>query len=157
MVFGLKKKKPSSSQDNIYPPDTVNITTSNGKNGDDSTNSEESSTVETGPPKKPISFCAAVLKALRKNILLILTITSVCFGIGLGFLLRATTHLSPKVTPYFGYPGELFLRGLKFIILPLVASSLICGIAGLGLQKTGTLKKQAQLGLKVFQLSILMN
>lgn len=120
MVFGRKKK--SSSQDKIFVP-----VASSG-------NFEDLPL----PPPVPLTCGQKVLKALRKNVLLILTIVSVTFGIGLGFLLRATTNIGPQYIPYFGYPGELFLRGLKFIILPLISSSLICGISGLGLQKTGT-------------------
>lgn len=125
MVFGRKKK--STSQDKIVTDSAEPV---------ESQFTDSNDPLEPPPPK---SCGAKVVLALRKNILLILTVASVSFGIGLGFLLRATTNLSPKVIPYFGYPGELFLRGLKFIILPLVASSLICGISGLGLQKTGTL------------------
>lgn len=129
MVFGRKKK--NSTEEKIIPVETEQ--TSNNEISNASIESNEA------PPPVKKSCGAFVLKALRKNILLILTIASVSFGIGLGFLLRATTHLPARTLPYFGYPGELFLRGLKFIILPLVASSLICGISGLGLAKTGTL------------------
>lgn len=133
MVFGRKKKNTPDDKINVYPTQTKITPNENISTSDENSNDDEKS--PTPPP--PRSCGAYILKALKKNILLILTISSVCFGIGLGFLLRATTHLPPNTLPYFGYPGELFLRGLKFIILPLVASSLICGISGLGLQKTG--------------------
>ena len=46
---------------------------------------------------------------------------------------------------YFGFPGELFLRMLKFLILPLIGSSLITGIAGLGTAKAGKVAGRALL------------
>lgn len=124
MVFGRKGK--SSSQDKIIP------------------SLPEFNQYDPSPPP-PATTGSKILKALKNNILLILTILSVIFGIGLGFLLRATTHIGPKASQYFGYPGELFLRGLKFIILPLISSSLICGISGMGLQKTGKVAIRAVL------------
>jgi solute carrier family 1 (high affinity glutamate transporter) protein 1 len=83
------------------------------------------------------------VKQLKDNILLLLTVISVIFGIGLGFILRANTNFSPPVKNYFGFPGEIFLRSLKFLILPLISSSLITGIAGLGTQKTGKVAARA--------------
>lgn len=62
-----------------------------------------------------------------ENLLLILTIVAVALGVGLGFLIREVTNLNKGEIAYFGFPGEMFLRGLKFIILPLISSSLITG------------------------------
>ena len=93
--------------------------------------------------KAPRTCRQILVKQLKDNILLILTVISVIFGIGLGFILRAKTNFSPPVKAYFGFPGEIFLRSLKFLILPLISSSLITGIAGLGTQKTGKVAARA--------------
>ncbi|ELU13526.1 hypothetical protein CAPTEDRAFT_81133, partial [Capitella teleta] len=40
---------------------------------------------------------------------------------------------------YLGYPGELFMRMLKLIIIPLVVTSLIAGMASMPSKATGKL------------------
>uniref|UniRef100_A0A2K5WWJ3 Amino acid transporter n=1 Tax=Macaca fascicularis TaxID=9541 RepID=A0A2K5WWJ3_MACFA len=66
----------------------------------------------------------------RRNGLLILSVLSVIVGCLLGFFLR-TRHLSPQEISYFQFPGELLMRMLKMMILPLVVSSLMSGLASL--------------------------
>nr|XP_058894169.1 excitatory amino acid transporter 5 isoform X1 [Kogia breviceps] len=66
----------------------------------------------------------------RRNGLLILSVLSVTVGCLLGFFLR-TRHLSPQEISYFQFPGELLMRMLKMLILPLVVSSLMSGLASL--------------------------
>ena len=82
-------------------------------------------------------------KQLKENILLIATVLAVAIGIGLGFILRAYTNFKPPVKAYFGFPGDIFLRMLKFLILPLISSSLISGIAGLGTARAGKIAARA--------------
>lgn len=74
---------------------------------------------------------------LRENIVLVLTILGVVIGVILGFVLRSTTNFKPPTKKYFGVPGDLFLRSLKFLILPCISTSLITGIGGIGSEKTG--------------------
>ncbi|XP_032350192.1 excitatory amino acid transporter 5 isoform X3 [Camelus ferus] len=57
----------------------------------------------------------------RRNGLLILSVLSVTVGCLLGFFLR-TRRLSPQEISYFQFPGELLMRMLKMLILPLVVS-----------------------------------
>lgn len=79
-------------------------------------------------PKTTSSTIAEKIKAqVVENILLISTIIAVLLGVGLGFLLREVTNLNKAEVAYFGFPGEMFLRALKLIILPLISSSLITG------------------------------
>ncbi|XP_031232699.1 excitatory amino acid transporter 5 isoform X3 [Mastomys coucha] len=66
----------------------------------------------------------------RHNGLLILSVLSVIVGCLLGFFLR-TQRLSPQEISYFQFPGELLMRMLKMLILPLVVSSLMSGLASL--------------------------
>lgn len=49
-------------------------------------------------------------------------------GIGLGVLVREYGKLSNLDKFYFAFPGELLMRMLKLIILPLIISSMITGM-----------------------------
>uniref|UniRef100_A0A8C0IVP9 Amino acid transporter n=1 Tax=Chelonoidis abingdonii TaxID=106734 RepID=A0A8C0IVP9_CHEAB len=57
----------------------------------------------------------------KRNGLLILSVLSVIVGCLLGFFLR-TRRLSQQEISYFQFPGELLMRMLKMLILPLVVS-----------------------------------
>ncbi|XP_078737601.1 excitatory amino acid transporter 5-like [Lampetra fluviatilis] len=71
-----------------------------------------------------------VKASVLQNLLLILSVMSVIVGCLLGFLLRAK-QLSQQEIQYLAFPGELLMRMLKMLILPLVTSSLISGLAAL--------------------------
>lgn len=77
-----------------------------------------------------------VLKSIKNHILVIATFASVLLGVIVGVTIRQTT-LSHKYTDreimYINFVGELFLRILKSLILPLIVTSLITGIASLNL------------------------
>eukprot|EP00092_Neocalanus_flemingeri_P040388 GFUD01043987.1.p1 GENE.GFUD01043987.1~~GFUD01043987.1.p1 ORF type:complete len:516 (-),score=93.80 GFUD01043987.1:82-1629(-) len=72
----------------------------------------------------------------RENMLLLLTFTGVLSGFVLGTFLRAL-ELSPETILLIAYPGELFMRLLKLMILPLIIASLITGAAGLNAKMNG--------------------
>ncbi|XP_060791469.1 excitatory amino acid transporter 3 [Neoarius graeffei] len=74
---------------------------------------------------------------LKRNWVLIATIASVLLGIGLGVLVREHAALSHLDKQYFGFPGELLMRMLKLIILPLIISSIITGVAALDAEVSG--------------------
>ncbi|XP_066491088.1 excitatory amino acid transporter 5-like [Tiliqua scincoides] len=63
-----------------------------------------------------------------KNGLLTLSMLSVMTGCLVGFLLRRL-ELSDLEKQYFSFPGELLMRMLKMLILPLITSSLMSGLA----------------------------
>ena len=69
---------------------------------------------------------------IRENALLIATVGAVFLGVSFGFVMRAYYRFNPNEIDYLAFIGQLFLRMLKFLIMPLIASSLISGIAGLG-------------------------
>ncbi|XP_044285810.1 excitatory amino acid transporter 5 isoform X1 [Varanus komodoensis] len=73
---------------------------------------------------------ARVKDVCKRNGLLILSVLSVIVGCLLGFFLR-TRRLSQQEISYFQFPGELLMRMLKMLILPLVVSSLMSGLAAL--------------------------
>ncbi|TRY88012.1 hypothetical protein DNTS_028265 [Danionella cerebrum] len=75
---------------------------------------------------------------LRRNLLVILTVSGVLVGVGLGMMVRSL-NLSRAQMSYFAFPGEMLLRMLKMIILPLVVCSLISGAASLDTRSLGKL------------------
>ncbi|XP_060618257.2 excitatory amino acid transporter 3 [Anolis sagrei] len=68
---------------------------------------------------------------LQNNWLLISTVVAVVLGIGLGVGVREYGKLSNLDKFYFAFPGEVLMRMLKLIILPLIISSMITGVAAL--------------------------
>lgn len=73
---------------------------------------------------------------IRQNLLLILTFSGVICGVGLGFVIRLFEP-DKTVILLLAYPGELFIRMLKLMILPLVIASLIAGSASLNAKFNG--------------------
>lgn len=78
------------------------------------------------------------------NILLLATIAGVVAGIALGIGLKyGLKDRDPVMTPreigYLKLPGELFLRCLKMLILPLIFSSLVNSLANLDAGTAGRL------------------
>ncbi|KAI3381182.1 hypothetical protein SNEBB_008609 [Seison nebaliae] len=71
-----------------------------------------------------------ILKHLRKELLLILTIIAVALGFAIGLGIRKY-NLDEEVIYGLGFPGQIFLRMLQMIIVPLIVSSLITAIAGM--------------------------
>uniref|UniRef100_A0A8C5BCB3 Amino acid transporter n=1 Tax=Gadus morhua TaxID=8049 RepID=A0A8C5BCB3_GADMO len=63
-----------------------------------------------------------VKNVCKQNGLLILSVLAVVIGCLLGFFLR-TRRLTEQEVMYFQFPGELLMRMLKMLILPLVVSS----------------------------------
>ncbi|XP_012980951.1 neutral amino acid transporter B(0) isoform X2 [Mesocricetus auratus] len=75
-----------------------------------------------------------VRRCLRANLLVLLTVAAVVAGVVIGLGVSASggaEALGPARLIAFGFPGELLLRLLKMIILPLVVCSLIGGAASL--------------------------
>lgn len=55
-----------------------------------------------------------------------LSLSGICLGIGV----REYANLSSLDKQYFGFPGEILMRMLKLVILPLIVSSMITGNLG---------------------------
>merc|ERR1719195_1608646 len=68
--------------------------------------------------------------------LLVITFAGVSLGVLVGLLLRKY-QLDSVTVSYIAYPGELFMRLLKLMILPLVIASLITGSASLNAKMNG--------------------
>ncbi|XP_074547487.1 solute carrier family 1 member 8b [Halichoeres trimaculatus] len=74
----------------------------------------------------------------KRNGLLTLSVIAVVTGCVLGFLLRSL-NLSTQAKIYFSFPGELLMRMLKMLILPLITSSLMSGLSAMDTKASGRL------------------
>ncbi|XP_042825371.1 neutral amino acid transporter B(0) isoform X2 [Panthera tigris] len=83
-----------------------------------------------------------VRRCLRANLLVLLTVAAVVAGVALGLGVSGAggaLALGPARLAAFAFPGELLLRLLKMIILPLVVCSLIGGASSLDSSALGRL------------------
>ncbi|XP_031777543.1 excitatory amino acid transporter 1 isoform X2 [Nasonia vitripennis] len=95
---------------------------------------ERSSYYPQEADRAPLSFRGKFATFMKHNALTMLTVTGVLFGIGLGLILRnARDNWTKREIMYINYVGELFLRMLKSLILPLIMASLISAIGSLDL------------------------
>lgn len=82
--------------------------------------------------------------ALRENLLTILTVGGVVLGIVLGLIVRFTTDKwTEREISYIYFIGDIFLRMLKALILPLIISSLISAVGNLDLSLSGKIGSRA--------------
>lgn len=97
------------------------------------------------PNKRPPNRRQQTKNCLKHNALTILTVLGVVGGIVLGLLLRnaRSTNWQSREIMYVNYVGELFLRMLKSLILPLIMSSLISAIGSLDLSLSGKIGARA--------------
>ena len=56
---------------------------------------------------------------------------AVCVGAGLGAIINATVEQRTNLAFWIGFPGRLFLRALKCLVIPLVFCSMVCGVVEL--------------------------
>ncbi|XP_035251903.1 excitatory amino acid transporter 2b isoform X1 [Anguilla anguilla] len=92
-------------------------------------------------PAKPM--CGGICQKMCKNLLLTLTVLGVVLGAVLGMLLRYASPIPPDVIMVIAFPGDILMRMLKMLILPLIISSLITGLAGLDAKSSGRLGTRA--------------
>uniref|UniRef100_A0A3B4YYS4 Amino acid transporter n=1 Tax=Stegastes partitus TaxID=144197 RepID=A0A3B4YYS4_9TELE len=88
-------------------------------------------------------FCSSFCDKIMKNMVLTLTILGVFLGSIAGMLLRHISPLPADVIMIIAFPGEILMRMLKMLILPLVVSSLVTGLAGLDAKSSGRLGTRA--------------
>lgn len=67
-----------------------------------------------------------------------LTVLGVIAGIALGCILKVSKEeWTPREIMYLNFPGDLFLRMLKGLILPLIVASIVSAIGSLDLSLSG--------------------
>jgi len=81
-------------------------------------------------------FLFKLKRMLSNNLLLFLTIAGVFIGFGSGFAIRET-HPTEDALMWIGLPGQLYLRLLKMMIVPLIACSVVGGAAALDPKSNG--------------------
>uniref|UniRef100_A0A8C8YGR9 Amino acid transporter n=1 Tax=Prolemur simus TaxID=1328070 RepID=A0A8C8YGR9_PROSS len=99
---------------------------------------------QAGPAEAPSAPGTAAGRArrcagfLRRHALVLLTVSGVLAGAGLGAALRGVGLSRTQIT-YLAFPGDMLLRMLRMIILPLVVCSLVSGAASLDASSLGRL------------------
>ncbi|UYV84684.1 hypothetical protein LAZ67_X003088 [Cordylochernes scorpioides] len=68
---------------------------------------------------------------LRRNAFTLVTMSCVGAGVALGVGLRAWRDWTPREISYLEFPGEIFLRMLNMLIIPLIFSSLVHALGNL--------------------------
>ncbi|NWR75912.1 EAA2 protein, partial [Centropus unirufus] len=87
--------------------------------------------------------CVQFCQSLHRNLLLTLTVFGVILGALCGGLLRLATPIDPDIIMLIAFPGDILMRMLKMLILPLIISSLITGLSGLDAKASGRLGTRA--------------
>ncbi|XP_058806435.1 excitatory amino acid transporter 1-like isoform X1 [Phymastichus coffea] len=112
--------------------------------GTDGAKAEKASYYPHQPDRLPRTAAQKFAVFLKHNALTMLTVAGVLFGIVLGLVLRNVGKTwSKREIMYVNYIGELFLRMLKSLILPLIMSSLISAIGSLDLSLSGKIGGRA--------------
>ncbi|XP_067900359.1 neutral amino acid transporter A isoform X1 [Heterodontus francisci] len=92
--------------------------------------------------KEKQSAMVKVLSFLKRNSLVLFTVSGVLLGVAVGLAVRKL-HISQTHMVYFAFPGEILLRLLKMVILPVVFCSLVSGAASLDTRALGKLGGRA--------------
>lgn len=93
---------------------------------------------------RPETLSGKVRRIAKANLLVILTVSAVIVGVCIGLGVR-NAKLTQTQVIYFGFPGELLIRLLKMIIIPLVVCSLVSGAASIDPKALGQLGGWAML------------
>ncbi|XP_078252941.1 excitatory amino acid transporter 1-like isoform X1 [Rhinoraja longicauda] len=86
--------------------------------------------------------CEDVKRFGKNNSFVLFTVAAVVAGVVLGFCLRKY-HMTYRQVKYFSFPGELLMRMLQMLVMPLIISSLVTGMAALDSKASGRMGLRA--------------
>lgn len=94
---------------------------------------------------KNLTFLQLFKRSILKNVLLVSTIIAVFLGFLIGMIMRQSHHgaYSQEVITLIAFPGDMFLRMLKMLILPLIIASVISALASLDSTVSGKIGMRA--------------
>ncbi|WAR22812.1 EAA3-like protein [Mya arenaria] len=88
--------------------------------------------------------CGKCLQVLRRQLLIVCLVLALVLGASVGAALRSLDPpLSSRQIIYLRFPGDLLMNMLSFLIVPLIASSLVSGLASLDTQSSGKIGLRA--------------
>lgn len=95
--------------------------------------------------KKNLTFGQLFKRSIIKNVLLVSTIGAVFLGTLIGLVIRNSSDTKPSedLVQLMGFPGDMFLRMLKMLILPLIIASVISALASLDTTVSGKVGMRA--------------
>lgn len=109
-----------------------------------SSSQSSASTTSENLYTKNLTFVQLFTRSIFKNVLLVSTIVAVLLGFLIGFVMRqASDDYSRSVISLIGFPGDMFLRMLKMLILPLIIASVISALASLDSSVSGKIGARA--------------
>ena len=93
---------------------------------------------------------AKILSFLKLHRLLLSVLAGVIFGCIIGILCHDSVQNSEDPTPrrlamYIKFPGELFIRMLKLIVIPLITSSIIVALNDIDIKSAGRLGRRTMI------------
>lgn len=93
---------------------------------------------------KNLTFTQLFKRSILKNVLLVSTIIAVFLGFVIGMIMRHSHgQYSSDVVHLIAFPGDMFLRMLKMLILPLIIASVISALASLDSTVSGKIGMRA--------------
>ena len=111
--FGLSPRQKSRDKTFLEVGKEEDLNTSVFDNSDTEINSEKENCLQVCWSKLP------------DDKLLLFTFLGIVIGVGIGFLLRLGPDINDDWVLVISYPGEIFLRALKCMIIPLVSLSIL--------------------------------
>lgn len=123
-----------------HPSESMKLTSRN-KSASSSKSSINSENLYT----KNLTFIQLFKRSILKNVLLVSTIGAVFMGFVIGMTLRHanTGQYSQDTIALLAFPGDMFLRMLKMLILPLIIASVISALASLDSTVSGKIGMRA--------------
>ncbi|XP_070397724.1 excitatory amino acid transporter 3-like [Nothobranchius furzeri] len=80
---------------------------------------------------------------MKENNLIVASLVAVVLGIVLGVVLKTYVILTDEQQEYIKFPGEILMRMLQFVSVPLITTSVTLGVAGLSISTSRNIALRA--------------